>query len=52
MWQSVLIAVIAIVIALYEIPRLKKLGYIKEIWVFSVLLVIATAVNVVKFLNL
>jgi hypothetical protein len=52
MWQSVLLIVVAIIIALYEIPRLLKLGFKKEIWVFSVLLVLATAVNIVKFLNL
>jgi hypothetical protein len=50
MWQSILISVVAIVVALFEIPRLKKLKYTKEIWFFSFFLLLATVANILKFL--
>jgi hypothetical protein len=50
MWQSVLIILVAIGVALFEIPRLKKLKYTKEIWFFTFFLALATAANVLKFL--
>jgi hypothetical protein len=51
MWQSVLISILAIGIAFFEIPRLKKMKYTKEIWFFSIFLLLATAANILKFLH-
>lgn len=51
MWAIVGILTAAVLIALFEVPSLLKRGYKKELWVFSVLLLVATGLCIAKSMD-
>jgi hypothetical protein len=52
MGQILTVILIAIVIIVIEVPSLRKKGLIRELWVFSVLLVIGVMLNVAEVLRM
>lgn len=52
MLKSIGIIILYIGIALFQIPQLKKEKMIREIWIFSLLMLMVTAVTVIKLNNI
>lgn len=51
MWPIVGILLVAILIILYEVPRMRKNKMNKELWVFSILLGIGISLNIAHSLD-
>lgn len=52
MLKSIGVILIYIAIAFFQIPQLKKEKMIREIWIFTILMVFVTGVTVAKLNNL
>ncbi len=51
MWPIIGIVLAAIGIAIYEVPSMIKRNLKKELWVFSVLLIIGVTLSIIESLN-
>ncbi len=51
MWPILGIVIVGIAIALYEVPTLLKKKYIRELWVFSILLIFGVVLSIIESLN-
>ncbi|HHY74325.1 MAG TPA: hypothetical protein GX497_14090 [Bacillus bacterium] len=52
MFKSIGVILVYIIIAYFQIPQLKKEKMIREIWIFSIVMLFVTGVTVLKLNNL
>lgn len=51
MWSIIGILLVAICIIFYEVPNMLKKGLKKELWIFSILLIIGVILSIVESLD-
>ncbi len=52
MWSILGIILVGVLIAAYEVPTLLKKNLIKELWAFSILLIIGVVLSILKSMRI